>query len=231
MSPSERSTYPTRSSRSCPSTSACTLQRVSRTRWLFDEGGRPWHDNLVDYRWRSTRTDAEVAYKLHELRHYFASGPHRRRVRRGHRPAGDGPRVSNDDAEHLRASVADRGGQDSCCCVRDRIGRSRNPGATREGEGTLTFTSVSPVSTALVGNTWDVDSAKLIEATIASALKPRGYRKRGRNWFRPPPRRTSTRSSTCRSHRGAAGIATSTLGGTGPSHPESSARTTRARSI
>ena len=28
--------------------------------WLFDEGGKPWHDNLVDYRWRSTRTDAGV---------------------------------------------------------------------------------------------------------------------------------------------------------------------------
>lgn len=45
-----------------------------RSRWLFDEGGKPWHDNLVDYRWRSTRTDAGVSYKLHELRHYFASG-------------------------------------------------------------------------------------------------------------------------------------------------------------
>jgi integrase len=44
------------------------------SRWLFDEGGRPWHDNLVDYRWRSTRTDAGLAFKLHELRHYFASG-------------------------------------------------------------------------------------------------------------------------------------------------------------
>jgi integrase len=44
------------------------------SRWLFDEGGKPWHDNLVDYRWRSTRTDAEVAHKLHNLRHYFASG-------------------------------------------------------------------------------------------------------------------------------------------------------------
>ena len=30
------------------------------SRWLFDEDGRPWHDNLVDYRWRSTRTDAGV---------------------------------------------------------------------------------------------------------------------------------------------------------------------------
>ncbi len=44
------------------------------SRWLFDEGGKPWHDNLVDYRWRSTRTDAGLTYKLHELRHYFASG-------------------------------------------------------------------------------------------------------------------------------------------------------------
>lgn len=43
-------------------------------RWLFDEGGKPWHDNLVDYRWRSTRTDAGTTHKLHDLRHYFASG-------------------------------------------------------------------------------------------------------------------------------------------------------------
>jgi integrase len=43
-------------------------------RWLFDEAGRPWHDNLVDYRWRSTRTDAGLTHKLHDLRHYFASG-------------------------------------------------------------------------------------------------------------------------------------------------------------
>jgi len=43
-------------------------------RWLFDEGGKPWHDNLVDYRWRSTRTDAGTTHRLHDLRHYFASG-------------------------------------------------------------------------------------------------------------------------------------------------------------
>lgn len=43
-------------------------------RWLFDEFGKPWHDNLVDYRWRSTRADAGLAHKLHDLRHYFASG-------------------------------------------------------------------------------------------------------------------------------------------------------------
>lgn len=44
------------------------------TRWLFDEGRKPWHDNLVDYRWRSTRSDAGVTHRLHEMRHYFASG-------------------------------------------------------------------------------------------------------------------------------------------------------------
>lgn len=43
-------------------------------RWLFDESRKPWHDNLVDYRWRSTRAAAGVAHKLHDLRHYFASG-------------------------------------------------------------------------------------------------------------------------------------------------------------
>ncbi|GAB4077286.1 tyrosine-type recombinase/integrase [Nostocoides australiense] len=44
------------------------------SRWLFSEDGKPWHDNLADYRWRSTRTDAGLVFKLHELRHYFASG-------------------------------------------------------------------------------------------------------------------------------------------------------------
>ncbi len=28
-------------------------------RSLFDEDGKPWHDNLVDYRWRSTRTSGD----------------------------------------------------------------------------------------------------------------------------------------------------------------------------
>ena len=44
------------------------------SRWLFSEDGKPWHDNLADYRWRSTRKDAALNFKLHELRHYFASG-------------------------------------------------------------------------------------------------------------------------------------------------------------
>lgn len=43
-------------------------------RWLFDERGKPWHDNIVDYRWRSTRIYAGLTHKLHDLRLYFASG-------------------------------------------------------------------------------------------------------------------------------------------------------------
>lgn len=39
-----------------------------------NRGGEPWHDNLVDCRWRSARTDAGLTTKLHDLRHYFASG-------------------------------------------------------------------------------------------------------------------------------------------------------------
>ena len=65
---------PLNSSRSSRSTSASTLRPAKRGRWLFDEHGRPWHDNLVEYRWRSTRTDEGVSFKLHELRRYFASG-------------------------------------------------------------------------------------------------------------------------------------------------------------
>lgn len=41
---------------------------------------------------------------------------HRRRVRRGHGPAGDGSFIRDDDAEHLRPPVADRRGQDPNCC-------------------------------------------------------------------------------------------------------------------
>lgn len=62
------------------------------TRWLFDERGKPWHDNLVDSRWRSTRSDAGVAYKLHELRHYFASGLMHLQLRRSARTRTSGRR-------------------------------------------------------------------------------------------------------------------------------------------
>ena len=54
--------------------------------------------------------------------------PHRRWVRRGHRPAGDGSRLGRHDVEHLRAPLADRRGQDPRRCVRD--GPSRPPIAT-----------------------------------------------------------------------------------------------------
>jgi integrase len=45
-------------------------------RWLFPgENGHPWHQNTVGYYWRTTRAAAGVdALKLHDLRHFFASG-------------------------------------------------------------------------------------------------------------------------------------------------------------
>lgn len=42
-------------------------------RWLFADEGRPWNDNLVTYRWNSTRRGLG-GHKLHELRHFYASG-------------------------------------------------------------------------------------------------------------------------------------------------------------
>lgn len=44
--------------------------------------------------------------------------PHRGRLRRGHRAAGDGPRISDHDAEHLRPPVAERRRQDPRSGVR-----------------------------------------------------------------------------------------------------------------
>lgn len=44
-------------------------------RWLFPgEGQLPWHQNTVGYRWRKTRTAAGIDCRLHDLRHFYASG-------------------------------------------------------------------------------------------------------------------------------------------------------------
>lgn len=82
------------------------------SRWLFSEDGRPWHDNLVDYRWRSTRTDAGLGLKLHELRRLLRQRPDRCRVRHRHRATSDGSRVRDNHAEHVRPPLAERRGQD-----------------------------------------------------------------------------------------------------------------------
>lgn len=43
--------------------------------WLFQgERGHPWHQNTVGYFWRRARTAAKVDYRLHDLRHFYASG-------------------------------------------------------------------------------------------------------------------------------------------------------------
>jgi integrase len=44
-------------------------------RWLFPgEGEHPLHQNSVGRRWRKTRAAAGVEYRLHDLRHFYASG-------------------------------------------------------------------------------------------------------------------------------------------------------------
>ncbi len=78
------------------------------SRWLFDEGGKPWHDNLVDYRWRSTRTDAGTTHRLHDLRHYFASGLIAAGCDVVTVQRAIGPRIRHHNPEHLRTPLADR---------------------------------------------------------------------------------------------------------------------------
>lgn len=44
-------------------------------RWMFPgQGGNPLHQNSVGYWWRRARSAVENTYRLHDLRHYFASG-------------------------------------------------------------------------------------------------------------------------------------------------------------
>lgn len=51
------------------------LMASEPTSWLFEgERGNPWHQNSVGYMWRAARTSAGVTHRLHDLRHFFASG-------------------------------------------------------------------------------------------------------------------------------------------------------------
>lgn len=44
-------------------------------RWMFPgQGEHPMHQNSVGYWWRRARTAVENTYRLHDLRHYYASG-------------------------------------------------------------------------------------------------------------------------------------------------------------
>lgn len=44
-------------------------------RWMFPgEGEHPLHQNSVGYLWRKARDAAGVGYRLHDLRHFYASG-------------------------------------------------------------------------------------------------------------------------------------------------------------
>ena len=42
--------------------------------WLFASGSQPVHQNTVGHWWRMARREAAPGVRLHDLRHYFASG-------------------------------------------------------------------------------------------------------------------------------------------------------------
>ncbi|GAA5155871.1 MULTISPECIES: tyrosine-type recombinase/integrase [Amycolatopsis] len=77
--------------------------------WLFEgESGNPPHQNTVGYWWRLTRKAAGCpTLRLHDLRHSFASGV----IAEGCDVVTVQRALQRDcDTQHLRASVAERGG-------------------------------------------------------------------------------------------------------------------------
>jgi integrase len=45
-------------------------------RWMFtDNRGVPLHQNSAGHQWNRTRTMAGLKFRLHDLRHFYASGP------------------------------------------------------------------------------------------------------------------------------------------------------------
>ena len=65
-------------------------------RWLFPgEGPHPLHQNSVGYLWRKAQRAAGVDYRLHDLRHFYAVGIDRGKLRRGDCPAGARAQLSD----------------------------------------------------------------------------------------------------------------------------------------
>jgi integrase len=51
------------------------IDATGRTAWIFaDHGQDPPHQNTVGHWWRSTLGRAGLQYRLHDLRHFYASG-------------------------------------------------------------------------------------------------------------------------------------------------------------
>ncbi|WP_399509749.1 tyrosine-type recombinase/integrase [Williamsia muralis] len=44
-------------------------------RWLYSGiGGHPWQQGTVCYWWRGAHDKASLTYRLHDLKHFYASG-------------------------------------------------------------------------------------------------------------------------------------------------------------
>ena len=51
------------------------IEATRRTEWMFaDDGHSPPHQNTVGHWWRTACRTAGVSYRLHDLRHFYASG-------------------------------------------------------------------------------------------------------------------------------------------------------------
>lgn len=113
-------------------------------RWLFmGQYGLPPHQNTVGYWWRKTLAAAGVdGIRLHDLRHFYASGADRLGLRCRHRPACARARPRDHHPQHLQPSLAHRRGPHSrrrgrarrgrtAICGIDRRRRTGHPLATR----------------------------------------------------------------------------------------------------
>jgi integrase len=96
-------------------------------RWLFHrENDNPPHQNTVGYWWRKARTAAGCpSVKLHDLRHFYASGLIAVGCDVVTRSACARAQQCDHHPQHLRASLADRGGpHPGRCCG---LGRGSPP--------------------------------------------------------------------------------------------------------
>jgi integrase len=78
-------------------------------RWLFPSSRNaalPAHAATIARSWRIARERVGIEHRLHELRHFYASGLIRAGLRRRDRPAGTGALVGSDHPHHVLAPMA-----------------------------------------------------------------------------------------------------------------------------
>lgn len=83
------------------------LPDAEPARWLFTVGDEPMYDNAITWRWRATRTAAKLPHvRLHDLRHFYASGLIAAGGATRHRATRARACDSNNNAQHLQPPLA-----------------------------------------------------------------------------------------------------------------------------